>query len=611
MTTRSILTIGKDSTLTQPAPIAVPPSLSYAQALLAQLIAQGVRDVVVCPGSRSAPLAYALVQAERAGLIRLHVRIDERTAGFLALGLAKGSGVPAAVVTTSGTAVANLHPAVLEAHHSSIPLIVLSADRPHELRGTGANQTTNQLDLFGDSLRLLVDIGVPSGLPHESKDARAVAARGYASATGVNGRPGPVQLNLGFRDPLAPNAEQLAEIGTRFATPDTAIFLGGAAQTLSESEADSGEIDRGAIDRGAINLDAPTLIIAGDGASALAGGVALAQSWPIISEPSSGLAAHPNALPGGVTILTRGAAAPTDTDSPWTQSARTLTHQIKQVLVFGHPTLTRPVQQLIGREDVRTVVFPTHLEQWTDASRTADAILYAVPAWLLVPRTTGSTVLDEWRGVHQTLSEHLAGRMETLNDLTAPSAPMKVVRDLAATASAGDTLVFGASSPIRDADLYVTRWPAQVRVLAHRGLAGIDGTLSMALGIAYSARGRTRLMVGDLTFLHDAGALLHSGNEPAADLDIIVMNDNGGAIFGGLEHAAAGDSALYERVFGTPHTSDLAALCAGYSIAHRAIKTADDLAQFLAAPAAGIRVAEIQYGRAERSQTHKKLLFGL
>lgn len=609
MATRSILTIGKDSTLTQPAPIAVPPSLSYAQALLAQLIAQGVRDVVVCPGSRSAPLAYALVQAERAGLIRLHVRIDERTAGFLALGLAKGSGVPAAVVTTSGTAVANLHPAVLEAHHSSIPLIVLSADRPHELRGTGANQTTNQLGLFGDSLRLLVDIGVPSGLSHESKDARAVAARGYASATGMNGRPGPVQLNLGFRDPLAPNAEQLAELGTRFATPDTAIYLGGAAHTLSESEAGLGAVD----------LDALTLIIAGDGASALAGDVALAQGWPIISEPSSGLVAHPHALAGGVTILARGAAAPTDTDSPWTQSARVLTRQIKQVLVFGHPTLTRPVQQLIGREDMRTVVFPTHLEQWTDASRTADAILYAVPAGLLEPRAAGlfepraagGTVLDEWRGVHQKLSEHLAGQMEMLNDLTAPSAPMKVVRDLAATASAGDTLVFGASSPIRDADLYVTRWPAQVRVLAHRGLAGIDGTLSMALGIAYSARGRTRLMVGDLTFLHDAGALLHSGNGPAADLDIIVMNDNGGAIFGGLEHAAAGDSALYERVFGTPHTSDLAALCAGYSIAHRALKTADDLAQFLASPAVGIRVAEIQYGRAERSETHKNLLSGL
>lgn len=599
--------------MTQHTAADVPPSLSYAQALLAQLIAQGVRDIVLCPGSRSAPLAYAVVQAQRAGLVRMHVRVDERTAGFLALGLAKGNGIPAAVFTTSGTAVANLHPAVLEAHHSNIPLIVLSADRPHELRGTGANQTTNQTTIFGDSTRLLVDISVPVGAPYETQDARAIAARGYAAAIGVTGRPGPVQLNLGFRDPLAPNAEQLLEVARRFAEPARPVILGlkpGMPVVPQTSITSAGTrtgipsgVQHSAI-HNAIDLKAPTVIIAGDGSAEIAGDIAAAQGWPIITEPSSGLVTHENAIPGAVNILAR-ANTSNAPDSDWRSQAAHLVSRVKQVLVFGHPTLTRPVQQLLARPDINTVIFPSYADQWNDASRTANAVLYSVPEHLLIPNRTHSDWLTQWQIYHATLAMHLDQQLQHASDLTAPTTPMRVVRDLADASGPADTLVFGASSAIRDADQYVTTWHS--RVVAHRGLAGIDGTISMALGVALNTQ-RTRLLVGDLTFLHDAGALLRGPQEPTAQLDIIVLNDNGGAIFGGLEHAAAGDKDLFERAFGTPHLSDLAALCAGYSVPHTLMKTSDDLVAFLSQNYAGIRVAEVQFGRAERHATHQELM---
>ncbi len=582
----------------------IPPALAYAQVLLAQLIAQGVREIVLCPGSRSAPLAYAAVAAQRAGLVRLHVLIDERSAGFLVLGLGKGSvgagehdaqngvpsGVPAAVITTSGTAVANLHPAVLEAHHSNIPLIVLSADRPHELRGTGANQTTTQVGIFGDAPRLAVDVGVPFGAPHEAGDARAIAARAYAAATGVVGRPGPVQLNVGFREPLAPNPEQLAIIAQCFTEPSAPVKLWGAGSPVVP--------DLGT--ERPVATDVRTVIVAGDGALPQAGAIAVAHGWPIIAEPSSGLATHSHALPGAVNILTGHGVTGALTDS------------IEQVLVFGHPTLTRPVQRLLGQENVRTIMFPTHNTQWTDAPRAADAVLYSVPNYLLVPSVEGTGQwLARWRELHAKLGQRFSATLDGGTDLTGPDTPMRAVRALAATARPGDTLVFGASSPIRDADSYVTAWPTGVRILAHRGLAGIDGTISMARGVALTHPGRTRLVLGDLTFLHDIGGLLHGPHDLVTDLDIIVLNDCGGAIFGGLEHSAAGDTDLFERVFGTPHNSDLAHLCAGYHVHHQRVSTVQELEEFLDSPRQGIRVAELNYSRVERSTIHAELVNGV
>lgn len=636
--------------------VQLPPSLSFARALLAQLIAQGVRDIVLCPGSRSAPLAYAAVVAERAGLVRLHVRIDERTAGFLALGLAKGNGgVPAAVVTTSGTAVANLHPSVLEAHHSDIPLIVLSADRPHELRGTGANQTTIQMGMFAGASRLALDCGVPAGAAYEQDDARAIGARAFAAAAGITGAPGPVHINVGFRDPLAPDAAQLAQLAQEFEGAPRPVVLGsrdvnpltlaacGMAQLPVESLAEpagnspatanlsaspSTSVDMG------VDPTLRTVIIAGDGAHQMAGVLASAQSWPILAEPSSGLGDHDCTLAGAINILAAASEAarpeesgrvedgsadadsetgqPTDSqlDESWRSQAADLVDSIEQVVVFGHPTLTRPVQKLMAAQDVRTVVVPTNLGPWVDASRTADSVLYSLPPALLTGAATAAAQdwLAQWRKLHSYLDLTLNRVIDADQELTGAYTPMRVVRELVANAKPGDTLVFGASSAIRDADSYVTHWPTGVRVLAHRGLAGIDGTLSMALGVTLGQdSGRTRLLVGDLTFLHDSGALLRGPLEPQGNLDIIVLNDNGGAIFGGLEHAAAGDNSLYERVFGTSHVSDISALCAGYSVGHTSVTSTAELQEYLNQPAQGIRVAEVRFDRVLRAQVNAHL----
>ncbi|WP_130014635.1 2-succinyl-5-enolpyruvyl-6-hydroxy-3-cyclohexene-1-carboxylic-acid synthase, partial [Serinicoccus sediminis] len=205
------------------------PSTALATVLVDELVRAGVREAVLSPGSRSAPLAYALEEADRTGRLRLHVRIDERSAGFLALGLARGGGAPVPVVTTSGTAVANLHPAVLEAHHSGVPIIVLSADRPAELRGTGANQTTVQPGIFAGAVRWEVDLPAPeavtagAGAHWRSTVCRALAA---AVSTGGPGR-GPVHLNVSFRDPLAPG---LAPAGAG----------GGSADADADADAEPG-----------------------------------------------------------------------------------------------------------------------------------------------------------------------------------------------------------------------------------------------------------------------------------------------------------------------------------------------------------------------------------
>lgn len=599
----------------QPDPLTLPPSLAFAQALLAQLIAQGVRDVVLCPGSRSAPFAYALVQAERRGLVRTHVRIDERTAGFLALGFGKADPQsPAVVITTSGTAVANLHPAVLEAHHSGIPLIVISADRPHELRGTGANQTTEQVGMFGNATHLAIDVSVPSGAPWEHLDARAVAARIFASAVGAGGQPGPTHLNVGLREPLAPSKAELAEMAQRFSQPAQPVTLFPSLGGIPAHDDSYASVAR------VISAYEHTVVIAGDGSEQEAALIAHAHGWPIISEPSSGLVSHSNVVAHGGLIL--GSAStfesreesarhePDAIDSSFDSSAAGLVNKVEQVLVFGHPTLTRPVQRLIGREGVHTVVFPHNQAPWVDASRTADTIVYSIPAELLEPcNRVDSLWLEQWHDLAGAVSaafSHADSPSQPLND---GLAPVVAVRALADATGENDDLVLASSSAVRDADAYVSRWAPQSNVLAHRGLAGIDGTISMALGVALSKdAGRTRLLIGDLAFLHDSGALLRGPNEPHVDLDIVVLNDNGGAIFGTLEHAAAGDIELFERVFGTPHVSDIESLCAGFAVSWAAPETQSDLVRLLSDDHSGIRVIEIRFPREQRASAHSGLL---
>jgi 2-succinyl-5-enolpyruvyl-6-hydroxy-3-cyclohexene-1-carboxylate synthase len=605
--------------------------MQAARVLLQELAAHGVREVVLCPGSRSAPLAHALAAAASdapppgAPPVELHVRIDERSAGFLALGLAKAAaatGAPrgVAVVTTSGTAVANLHPAVLEAHHSGLPLVVLTADRPHELRGTGANQTTDQVGIFGAATRHEVDVPAPSGRDGESRDLRQVVGRAMADALGTRtGHPGPVHLNLAFRDPLVPDGTPWPTDppeGRPFVVAGALVPRGGAvpgAASLDTAIEASGPLD-GAAPRATAHELAPeavdaidlerTVVVAGDGAGSVARALAEAQGWPLLAEPSSGARGSTHAIAAYRALL----------DSA-------LGRAVRRVVVLGRPTLSRPVQVLLAREDVQVVVVAPGGGPWTDPSRRAAIVLPGVPeAWLrgrpdhrrgaVVSRTPAAAPgRHDWLGAWQHASVAAIAAVErALDDAEAwdgtRSAPRLtgpgVARFVARATGPDDVLVVGSSNPVRDLDL-VADWSASPVVLANRGLAGIDGTVSTAVGVALGLPGRrVRALMGDLTFLHDAGGLLHGPLEREPDLQIVVANDDGGSIFATLEHGAIEHADGFERVFGTPHGADLAALSAGFGIRHRLARDAEELAVALAVPGPGISVVEVKVDRAGR-----------
>lgn len=575
----------------------IPPAVTAARALVADLVSRGVADMVLAPGSRSAPLAYAAAEAADAGRVTLHVRIDERAAGFLALGLSKGAeGAPVAVITTSGTAVANLHPAVLEASHTGLPLILLTADRPHELRGTGASQTTDQVGIFGSAVRFAVDVPAPSqgtaGEPgaepgvataEELRDLRSVTGRAVSAALGFrSGHPGPVHLNLAFRDPLTPSAPlpglpaDTAQPG--HAKPDPPLVVPAMLQHVA-SPALPGDPAR-------------TVVVAGDGAGTDARQLAEVQGWPLFAEPSSGATGGPNSIAAYRALL----------------GSEDLAASIEQVVVLGRPTLSRPVQRLLGRPDVTVSVVAPGAGPWPDAARNAAVVLPGVaPAWFETSTPPPSAFLERWRAAGAQASQ-------VLDDVTCDEAvlggptALSVARAVAAVLGPDDLLVVGSSNPVRDLELVLGLDGPGPAVLANRGLAGIDGTVSTAVGVALAAarRGlRTRALLGDLTFLHDVGGLLRGPDETPVDLEIVVVNDDGGSIFATLEHGAlaatsSAANATFERVFGTPHGSNLAQLCAGYGVDHQLVKDVPTLRHALQAPSHGIQVIEVRVPRADR-----------
>ena len=599
------------------------PSIASAHELVRSLVLLGVREVVLAPGSRSAPLAYAVAVAARAPsaagggpLVRLHVRVDERDAGFLALGLARagqlraarsrdaapGLAPPVAVITTSGTAVANLHPAVLEAHHAGVPLLLLTADRPHELRGTGANQTADQVGIFGTAVRLDVDVPAPTGRAGELRDLRAVVSRAVAAASGARTRvPGPVHLNLAYREPLAPDAAELAELAELADRPEHLASTGPVAHALPTGLVEVGPTLPGAPLGPVGAADEPaTLVVAGDGAGTVARDVAEARGWPLLAEASSGSAGGPNVVAAHRLVL----------GSP------ALAGAVRQVVVVGRPTLSRPVQTLLGRPDVRVVVVATGTGQWPDAARSAAVVLDDVPLAWLVPAEGGDEWLRAWQHASRCAAAVVDRRVSGGAGL--PLDAVQVAAAVAAASRPDDVLVIGSSNPVRDLDL-VARWAEPPVVVANRGLAGIDGTLSTVLGVALGvqdpreapAPGRpgpvVRALLGDLTFLHDVGGLLAGPAEPTADVQIVVVNDDGGSIFATLEHGRTGDTALFERVFATPHGANLGLLCAGYGVQHELVHDAARLRAALAHAPHGVSVLEVQVERASRHHSAQDL----
>ncbi|MGN6688497.1 MAG: 2-succinyl-5-enolpyruvyl-6-hydroxy-3-cyclohexene-1-carboxylic-acid synthase [Actinomycetales bacterium] len=586
------------------------PSQALAEVLVDELVRGGVQDAVLSPGSRNAPLAYALHEADRQGRLRLHVRIDERSAGFLALGLAKASGLPVIVTCTSGTAVANLHPAVLEASHSGVPLVALTADRPTELWGTGANQTTEQVGIFGKAVRAAFAISAPETRSGQVAGWRALVCRALAAATGeLNDDPGPVQVDIGFREPLVPAAEDDGQRdwpeslqGRPLGEPWTRVSLAPpAALTAWDGDVALGS----SYER--------TLVLVGDcrpETRTSAARLAATRGWPLLAEPS-GVPEGPEAtvvLPHGVLLLGV---------SPWLEA-----HRPQRVLVVGHVTLSRPVQQLLADPGV-VVEVVTESPRWPDAARRAavvhhrswlDAALRSAPeleGTLLPTAATGDRAWAQaWRHASDTVADAVAAAVAEEQEgganrrVPAPSWPsgVAVARVLAESIPRPATLVLGSSSPVRDVDTAVVPEPG-LRILANRGLAGIDGTVSTALGVALDDDSRpTYALLGDLTFLHDSNGLVIGPDEPRCALTIVVVNDDGGSIFGLLEQGspevAEARPSAFERVFGTPHGVDLPALCAATGVVHVAASTPEDLQRALAQPWGGdVRVIEVKADR--------------
>lgn len=535
-------------------------STATARTVVDELVRGGTLHAVLSPGSRSAPLAIALYDADAAGRLTLHVRIDERSAAFLALGIAKTSGRPVPVVTTSGTAVANVHPAVLEAQHAGVPLVAVTADRPATMRGTGANQATDQHGIFGAAPRYFADL--PTNV--DSSASRAVVARAVAAARGtLSAAPGPAHLNVQFSEPLIPGSDEPPVTGGR---------SGDAPWTTADG---SSTVAHG--NPVGLALGKSTVVVAGDDAGPQARVLAEQAGWPLLAEPTSGARTGDNAIRAYRLLLDGSLAS-----------------EIERVVVFGHPTLSRPVSRLLGRADVELIVV-SESPVWPDAAHNAALVTGAVtvgerddPAWLA-----------RWIDADNATSKEIDELVRAEPGLT----PYEIAAEVSRAVPPNGLLVVGSSNPVRDLDLMAAPYEVGGRrkVIANRGLSGIDGTVSTAVGAALGrSSSRALAVMGDVTFLHDANGLMIGRDDPRPDLTIIVINDNGGRIFATLEQGEPQHAASFERVFGTPHDADLGAVCAASRTPHQVVADHGELERALAAPASGIEVIEVRVDGSRR-----------
>ena len=555
------------------------PSVDTARAILSALDDLGLTHVLYCPGSRSAPFAYALESGAFGG----HAMpvLDERGAGFAAVGLARTGALPA-VIVTSGTAVAELTPAVLEASHARLPLLVMSADRPGELRGVGASQATFQSGLFGVHARACIDLE-----PQEpSRALVGQLSRAVAAACGApTGTPGPVQINIAFRDPLTPQSRASGAAGD---SQDEAMasFVPRPTRVQPTSAAPERWED-------VVGAARAGLIVAGEGASPLAAQWSRASGFPLLAEPASGAWAG-----GGVT--------------PYEQAivSSPLAGEVDTVVVTGRPTLSRPIHALLARPDVRVVVVDAHAP-WVDISGNASVVVPALAAPLRP--TCGA----EWAARVRAAADEAGLRIDAL--LAAGSGRTMLSLARAVASATRGPLVLGASNPVRAFDLAVESLAGRP-VFSNRGQAGIDGTIATAVGIAAGlgsariatpdrageprddARGRAQAsrvtaVMGDLTLCHDASSLALAA-ATGAELDIIVADDEGGGIFATLEHGNAATPEAYDRWFGVAQHVNYEALAAAYGVGFARAATPSELASVLADPPAGPRLIHAPVERA-------------
>ena len=551
----------------------------FALTLVDELARAGLTDACLAPGSRSAPVALAL--AEHPG-IRVHVHLDERSASFFALGLAKRSGRPAVVLCTSGTAAANFHPAVLEADHARAPLLVLTADRPPELRGTGANQAADQLKLYGAAVRWFCEAGVPADDPAAGRYWRSLASRAWAEATGSPA--GPVHLNLAFADPLVERDPATPAPGRPGGAPWTAAPAGsrvaapGDVAALAEAVA--------AAPRG--------VLVAGWGADLDPGAVdafAAASGWPVLADPLSG--------------ARRGPAAVSTYDGLLRAPGFAAAHRPDLAVRVGGAPTSKALTGWLDASVPQVLVDPAG--GWLDPARTAALRLTADPSALLAATAALlAAPAGRWRQGWLDAERLAREAIDGLLDEWAEPFEGRVARDLAGWVPDGGTLVVGSSMPVRDVDAFA-RPRDGLRFVANRGLSGIDGFVATALGVAAAGEEPVAALCGDLSLLHDASSLLGAAGRPRGPVLVTVDNDGGG-IFSFLPQAEL-PGELFEPLFGTPHGLDLAALAAAARVPCRVVEKAADLVPALDAALAGggTRLVLVRGERAANLARHRAL----
>ena len=592
------------------------PATLLARAVVAALVEAGVKRVVISPGSRNAPLTYALADAAQAGYLQLRVVVDERSAAFVALGasrsdwLHEGLARPAVAVMTSGSAVANAHPAVVEADAAGVPLIILSADRPHALVNTGASQTTVQTGIFGAATRYQADLG-------DTNASDAVANQVRRAVAAASGRlsldPGPVHLNVRLAPPLAPAAPwQVPHL-----EPKTHWLR---ARKPLEEQLNGVTVSQVGCRLG-LDPARRGVIVVGDNDDAelahFAASLAHAWGWPLLAEPTSLVRTNANAVAAYSALLAGG-------DGSASGDGAQLSQEIEQLLVVGHPTLTRPIGALLAREDIYQVVL-TNRARWSDVSGQAAYVttLEQALSSLNTPDVSAgagagadadaggdasaSADAGAGAGVGKNapsplwLQRWLQAGQQQLNATSVTKAAQMALTTWQATSQyeshsqstaihsdgleSSVTLMAASSMTIRYLD---ARLPAgkQLKkmpgpVVANRGLAGIDGTISTAVGLAWASGQPVRVIIGDLAAAHDLTGLVKAVTETEVDLQVIVLDDHGGKIFSGLEYGASELSNYFLRFFTTAQQVDFAQAAAAFGAHVSVIDDVDGLQSLL------------------------------
>jgi len=556
-------------------------STACARTLVDEFARAGLTDAVLAPGSRSAPLALALADDDR---IRLQVHLDERSAAFFALGAAKASGRPTLVLCTSGTAAAHFHPAVLEADHSRVPLIVCTADRPAELRDTGAPQTTDQVHLYGSAVRFFADLPA-DGDPAARAAWRPVAARLWAEASGSPA--GPVQLNVAFREPLVPvGSEEAAGVGMEPGRADGRPWVlshRSASPRLAPSVAE--ELNQRILSakRG--------LVVAGWGSPAGVYEVAARLQWPLLADGISGLRS-----PRSDVTQHQRAEVVTTYEALLRVPVFAERHRPDLVIRFGGPLTSKTAMTWLEASIPQILVDPDGA--WLDPQRSAGERVPALPDLGLadegrVDAAASTDWLEAWRCTEETARQAL----DTFLDGDDAPFEGRVARDVAAlcaTSPLTPALVVASSMPVRDLEAFAGR--VTPRVFANRGVNGIDGLVSTVLGVAAAGGVPAVGLLGDLAFLHDAGGLLGASGRDL-DATFVVVDNAGGGIFSFLPQAALPPE-RFEQLFGTPPAADVAEVAAAYGVPAERVDRAGDVGQALerAMAAGGVRVIVVPTG---------------